>query len=162
MSSALPTRVLGVSGHVPFLVESQGKYAKYILLSHWWGAKHTLKTTKETIFDMRQGMQIECLPKTCHDTAVIAQRLVIPFLWIDSLCMVQDVTRNLDIVRRLQSWRYTKPAARLIKHVAFPPMSTIPIRTASRAMGYSLHCALKLPSFVLTRATAFLLYSSLW
>jgi hypothetical protein len=43
---------------------------------------------------MRQGIRMESLPKTSRDAVSITQRLGIQYLWLDSLCIVQDVTRD--------------------------------------------------------------------
>ncbi|KAF8850965.1 hypothetical protein BDZ45DRAFT_556941, partial [Acephala macrosclerotiorum] len=36
------------------------------------------------------------LPKTCRDAVVVVRALNIPFLWIDSLCIIQDCTADWE------------------------------------------------------------------
>ncbi|KAH6614451.1 heterokaryon incompatibility protein-domain-containing protein [Chaetomium sp. MPI-SDFR-AT-0129] len=61
------------------LVETAaGQEGKYISLSHSWGAAHKV------------GIALADLPQTFRDAVVIARRLGIHYLWIDSLCILQD------------------------------------------------------------------------
>lgn len=92
--AALPTRVLDLhhSGGltVVSLVEGRGRSGKYIALSHCWGSTHTITTTKLTLEQRKQAISLADLPKTYRDAVLIARQLNIRWLWIDSLCIVQD------------------------------------------------------------------------
>jgi hypothetical protein len=48
------------------------------------------KLKKDNFRDMVQSITISELPKTFRDAVVVTRRLGIPFLWIDSLCIIQD------------------------------------------------------------------------
>ncbi|RTE68882.1 hypothetical protein BHE90_016739 [Fusarium euwallaceae] len=65
----------------------------YIALSHCWGP-HGLpaaaKTTIATKYDRMQGIRIENLPKSFRDAIAICHELGIRYLWIDSLCIIQQ------------------------------------------------------------------------
>lgn len=91
----LPTRVIDVSpdedlDHV-ILIESHGRHGHYAALSHCWGppSKRPLQTTKETLSQHERGIEIKKLPKTFRD-AVVTREIGIRYLWIDSLCIVQQ------------------------------------------------------------------------
>jgi hypothetical protein len=89
----LPTRVLDVStggtNHVR-LVEAQGT-GFYTALSHCWGKPDDLfTTTKATLKQRLTGISLEELPRTFLDAVLITQELGVQYLWIDSLCIVQD------------------------------------------------------------------------
>lgn len=63
----------------------------YAALSHCWGPKPdflTLKADKESEF--RIGIPMEKLPASFRDAVITCRRLHIPYLWIDSLCIIQD------------------------------------------------------------------------
>ncbi|KAL2673883.1 hypothetical protein Neosp_012327 [[Neocosmospora] mangrovei] len=63
----------------------------YAALSHCWGPKPdflTLKASKESEF--RIGIPMEKLPASFRDAVITCRRLHIPYLWIDSLCIIQD------------------------------------------------------------------------
>ncbi len=90
--SRLPTRVLELNnrGFEVRLIEGHGERGLYATLSHQWGSAIPLRLTTTTINSLRRGIPASSLPKTFWDTVVIAQRLDIQYLWIDSLCIIQD------------------------------------------------------------------------
>ena len=63
----------------------------YATLSHCWGStKMPLRTTKDNLETHLQGFDELLLPKTFRDAITISRKLGIQFLWIDSLCIIQD------------------------------------------------------------------------
>ncbi|KAF2096285.1 HET-domain-containing protein [Rhizodiscina lignyota] len=91
-SFPLPTRVLRVGDdhNHPYLYESQGESIKYIALSHCWGGVSPLITTKATLDQRKQAIPYFSLPKTFQDAVCITRKLGVEYLWIDSLCIIQD------------------------------------------------------------------------
>ena len=90
----LPTRVLDV-GHTLVsasvrLIEPEAQKAKYIALSHCWGQSHRITTTKATVDKHKAQILLTELPKTFRDAVRITRMLNIQYLWIDSLCIIQD------------------------------------------------------------------------
>ncbi|KAI0193788.1 heterokaryon incompatibility protein-domain-containing protein [Xylaria flabelliformis] len=63
---------------------------QYLTLSHTWGRIGPTKLTLSNLKDMAEGIKIIDLPRMFQDTIRIAQRLKIRFLWVDSLCIIQD------------------------------------------------------------------------
>ncbi|KAF3809524.1 hypothetical protein GCG54_00012808, partial [Colletotrichum gloeosporioides] len=57
-----------------------GDYCNYVALSHCWGHHQPAKTTKATLD----------LPKTFQDAITVTRALGIDFIWVDSLCIIQD------------------------------------------------------------------------
>ena len=108
--AALPTRILDL-GEVPTdqegndaepeairLVESSpGQTGRYISLSHSWGGEHPITTTTATIDQHKAGIPITNLPATFRDACNIARRLGIRYLWIDSLCIIQDSAPDWEL-----------------------------------------------------------------
>jgi hypothetical protein len=86
----LPTHILDLSGSDPVLVNGQRKSANYVSLSHCWGKEPTLTTTLATTHERQRGIPMSILPASFRDAAVITKRLGVKYLWIDSLCIVQD------------------------------------------------------------------------
>jgi hypothetical protein len=75
------------------LVETKGaQNLEYCALSHCWGPaeKRPLCTTRGNYQNHLAGISLEQLPKTFRDTVLLAQGLDIEYVWIDSLCIVQD------------------------------------------------------------------------
>lgn len=63
----------------------------YIALSHCWGkGEGILTTTTSTIEERRREITWSSLPKTFQDAISITRALEIEYLWIDSLCIIQD------------------------------------------------------------------------
>lgn len=88
----LPNRVIDVTqdGLDPRLVISEGQRGYYAALSHCWGGLQLLQTKVATLAQHQDCIPMEQLPKSFKDAITIARKLRIPYLWIDSLCIVQD------------------------------------------------------------------------
>ena len=92
----LPTRVLdlgppGEATNVK-LFEPSGTSDRYAYLSHFWGKTRSITTKRRTLASHRRGMAWELPPKTFQDAINFARRLDLRYLWIDSLCIIQDDT----------------------------------------------------------------------
>lgn len=89
----LPKRVIdvGISPEmVVQLYESNGKRANYATLSHRWGKNILLTTTKNTLHARKQAIQWSGLSKTFQDAVILTRLMGLRYLWIDSLCIIQD------------------------------------------------------------------------
>lgn len=61
----------------------------YSALSHCWGGKVDVRLTKTNQDEMR-NIQIQSLPKNFQDAIAATRKLGMRYLWIDSLCIVQN------------------------------------------------------------------------
>jgi hypothetical protein len=94
----LPTRILDVGKpgrepeptHVKLVEPAAGKMDRYVSLSHSWGGEQPLRTTTATLSDHKAGIEFGRLPRTFQDAVRITRRLGRRYLWIDSLCIIQD------------------------------------------------------------------------
>ena len=95
----LPTRVVdvGLDDGIVKLVETKGKKAKYICLSHCWGLEQIITTTKSTCEDRKRHISWEDLSKTFRDAITLTRTLGFNYIWIDSLCIIQDDDRDWEI-----------------------------------------------------------------
>src|SRR5271154_7113046 len=59
-------------------------------LSHCWGGTSTATLTMKTMTTFLDSIPLRTLPRTFRDAIDIARRLSSPYLWIDSLCIIQD------------------------------------------------------------------------
>ncbi|KAH6880427.1 heterokaryon incompatibility protein-domain-containing protein [Thelonectria olida] len=64
--------------------------ANYAALSHCWGAHQPPKTTKSNLQGQMAGFPDTRLPQTFFDAVQATRELGLGYLWIDSLCIVQD------------------------------------------------------------------------
>ncbi|KAF2682599.1 HET-domain-containing protein [Lentithecium fluviatile CBS 122367] len=93
----LPTRLLHFKHdderwHVR-LAETQGSYGRYACLSHRWGkqgASELLQTERANYKDHLREISVQSLPRTFQHAIVSSRRLALQYLWIDSLCIIQD------------------------------------------------------------------------
>ncbi|KAM0544327.1 hypothetical protein ACHAPJ_011863 [Fusarium lateritium] len=98
-SSFLPTRLIDVKcrrkdGDRVVLVNTKrlkADKARYVALSHCWG-KTLLQccTTPENYSAHMKGISLASLPNTFRDAVKMARRLGFRYLWIDSLCIIQQ------------------------------------------------------------------------
>ncbi|KAN0119298.1 HET domain containing protein [Hyaloscypha variabilis] len=95
----LPSRFIEVGSHEgnvePRLVSSLGisPSERYTTLSHCWGANPEsmpLQTTKSTESAHKRSLPMAKLPKTFRDAVNVTRALGIRYIWIDSLCIIQD------------------------------------------------------------------------
>ncbi len=104
-SSWLPGRLLDVGpsdgAQLPRLVEtsSDSVQGKYAALSHMWGDmsnRPPLRTFLSNYDNMQNGIPISSLPKNFVEAMIVTQRLGLRYLWIDSLCIVQDSSSDWE------------------------------------------------------------------
>ena len=92
----MPTRLIDLSSDnglgVVKIISSHtlGMRSAYATLSYCWGGDQSVKTTMSTIDRQQNSIQIDTLGRTLQDAIKVARSLGIPFLWIDSLCIIQD------------------------------------------------------------------------
>lgn len=93
-TSRLPKRVIQLIdfGDPPSvrLYESQNEPGIYLCLSHCWGDFQPIKTTIESLVKYKKEIPWARLSKTFQDAVIFTQKLGIQYLWIDSLCILQD------------------------------------------------------------------------
>jgi hypothetical protein len=76
------------------LVEASGMKARYCALSHCWGptTQLPLRTTRQNLEQHLIDIPLVQLPRTFHEAILFLHGLGIQYLWIDSLCIIQDDT----------------------------------------------------------------------
>jgi hypothetical protein len=99
VDTPLPTRVLdlglleegGCGNPIVKLYETHNEIAQYVCLSHCWGkAPITHTTTTSTLRQYQGHIAWSALPRTFQHAIIFTQKLRIRYLWIDSLCIIQD------------------------------------------------------------------------
>ena len=92
---SMPSRLLDVKrddGLVSLCISSLdiSQDTKYLTLSHVWGDAEMFQLTKANFAELRHGISISRLPETFQDAVYMTKLLGYGFIWIDSLCIVQD------------------------------------------------------------------------
>ena len=90
--SAMPTRLLEIrrDGQELVLCDSSTEIQAYAALSYRWGSTKQKTLGVDTIEEFRTGLATQDLPQTFQDAIWVCRQLGIRFLWVDSLCIVQD------------------------------------------------------------------------
>lgn len=88
----MPTRIIDVGGHhqQPRLIISHGKREPYCTLSYCWGQAPPCSTLKSNFEERLNGFRLESLPRTLSEAIVVARSLGLSYIWIDSVCIIQD------------------------------------------------------------------------
>jgi hypothetical protein len=98
-SEFLPSRLMDVRGNVESIklvirddVRIKNHRHSWVALSYCWGkSTQANRTTSENMAEKCRGIKIEELPKTIRDAVALCRGLEIPFLWVDSICILQDI-----------------------------------------------------------------------
>ncbi|KAK4500076.1 hypothetical protein PRZ48_008262 [Zasmidium cellare] len=62
----------------------------YVTLSHSWGSEPFLTLQQDNIGEMMDGILTSRLSRTFQDSIKVARRMNIRYVWIDSLCIIQN------------------------------------------------------------------------
>jgi hypothetical protein len=105
LENRLPARVIQVfepEDHervlAPRLVLTAEKKGTYAILSHCWGpdSSKTTRTLLENADDHYKQLDIEKISANFRDAIKIAHGMKIPYLWIDSLCIIQNSRKDWE------------------------------------------------------------------
>lgn len=90
----VPTRLLYVGGGNAALrlceTTTWQEQPPYVALSHCWGGSKPLSLVRARLPEFKKQINVADLPNTFKDAITVTQELQLPYLWIDSLCIIQD------------------------------------------------------------------------
>lgn len=89
-NARLPTRVLdlGSDDSQIFIRETGRSIGNWVALSHCWGKEKQL--VLDGNLSVKDPLKIETLSSTFRDAITVTRHLGFHYLWIDSLCIIQD------------------------------------------------------------------------
>ncbi|KAJ8130784.1 hypothetical protein O1611_g2840 [Lasiodiplodia mahajangana] len=90
----LPTRLLQVTEDQIRVVNTEGKRGRYTTLSHKWGMNEEFRLTRFNMDFMTDTIPWDAIPKTYQESIEVTRRLGVEYIWIDSLCIIQDDTED--------------------------------------------------------------------
>jgi hypothetical protein len=76
---------------------------RYLALSHRWGdpkLHKTYCTYRSNLEELKAKIDFTKLPKTFQDAVTVTRKLGVRYLWIDSLCIIQEDERDWDTERK--------------------------------------------------------------
>lgn len=93
--AALPHRILRLAhkldGTIQVRIEEpKGKQAIYACLSHRWGGSESCMATRVSYSGLLDEVPWSSIPPTFQDAIRFTLALGIKYIWIDSLCIIQD------------------------------------------------------------------------
>jgi hypothetical protein len=91
-STVWPKRLVDVGYPIRIVEPQRGKEPppKFLYLSACWGGDFALRLTASNYSVLREEIVLEKLPKTIRDAILVARGMQIPYIWVDSLCILQD------------------------------------------------------------------------
>ncbi|ORX96676.1 heterokaryon incompatibility protein-domain-containing protein, partial [Clohesyomyces aquaticus] len=103
----------------------------YVALSYCWGTltekDKAFLTTKSNIKARLSGLKLQNLPRTLQDAVRTTQALGVDYIWIDSICIIQDDTDDWE--------REAITMGKVYKHACF----TIAATNSSSSLDGFLH-----------------------
>lgn len=108
-----PNRLIDVGSRSPFPDKIKLKQTKgwqtpirYAALSHCWGAVQPRTLLQSNLHALMDGILLVDLPKSFQDAIYTTRKLGIQYLWIDSLCIMQDSEEDWDLESSLMTHVY--------------------------------------------------------
>lgn len=93
----MPTRLIQVKETLRLVDSTSIPPFPYVALSHCWGPlKEDQKfcTYTDNIDQFKTSIEFDRMPSTFRDAVTVTRGLGIDYLWIDSLCIIQDDTQD--------------------------------------------------------------------
>lgn len=112
----LPTRLLDIGQSylepvrlVTFSTEDmQASSPTYATLSHCWGASQPLRLLSSNLSEFQKGIARERIPRIFSEAIEVCWHLGIQYLWIDSLCILQDSVEDWSRESQLMGVIYSR------------------------------------------------------
>ncbi|ETS81522.1 hypothetical protein PFICI_06524 [Pestalotiopsis fici W106-1] len=95
--SQYPTRLVDVGTDVDpcirlCITKNSPIQGPYLTLSHCWGKIPTIKLLSENVANMEKEIPYSALTKTFREAVIVTRNLGVRYIWIDSLCIIQNST----------------------------------------------------------------------
>lgn len=78
--------------------KAEARHAPYVALSYVWGEGERFTTTSSNILRLREMGALEShlhqLPRVVDEAIKLTRRLGLRYIWVDSLCIIQDSVRS--------------------------------------------------------------------
>ncbi|KAJ8133364.1 hypothetical protein O1611_g265 [Lasiodiplodia mahajangana] len=115
----MPTRLIELGNPLRIVESASIEPSRFVALSHCWGnlgaAGKRFCTQTESISTFMHSIDLADLPRTFRDAITVARGIGVRYLWIDSLCIIQndeaDWDYELTIMEQVYSSAYCTIAA---------------------------------------------------
>ena len=109
--------------HIP--AEDDINISGYTTMSYRWGGGSFLKLTSHSFASFRSGLPVSGLPRAFQDAISISKTLGFRFIWIDALCIFQDVEQDFHAECTQMSDIYTNSSCNIVATFGQNPHSSI-------------------------------------
>lgn len=106
-NSIYPRRVVQILQHprsrddLALVTDFGSAHGEYLTLSYCWGEPHQPQaSTTKNLPRRAKGFRSDVLPATLRDAIAVTRRLGFQYLWIDSLCILQDSAKDKKVETR--------------------------------------------------------------
>jgi hypothetical protein len=120
----MPTRVLDIGDLAtpPRILVTHGRNGEYATLSYCWGKGYQQPiTTTYNLEQRRTALYLTTLPPVFQDAITIIRKLGYRYLWIDSLCILQDSVDDWNAESAKMDQYYTGSSLNIIAAAAKDP-----------------------------------------
>lgn len=101
----LPSRLISIDAPVPGETTPQARLVptnslpknettEYCALSHSWGGSSPLRLLEDNLEGLMKSIDTSLLSKSIQDALVVAHRLGFKYIWVDSICIIQDSAQD--------------------------------------------------------------------
>jgi hypothetical protein len=118
------------------LYETRNEQSVYAVLSHRWGEHQPLRLLCDNLSAFKDNIPWSALPKTFQDAVVFARRLNMPYIWVDSLCIIQDSKEDWFNQSSRMAGIYEHSSIALAATVALGGTAGCFIQPEAEMMGY--------------------------
>jgi hypothetical protein len=126
LGSPLPRRVIDVESREACLRETTGLREGYITLSHCWKNSLPFKTIKSNLQRHLGSLPWNALPLAFREAIELTRALRYRYLWIDSICIVQDDPEEWAVEARRMANYFENSALTIVLHQDSPGASSFP------------------------------------
>ncbi|ENH63741.1 hypothetical protein FOC1_g10007874 [Fusarium oxysporum f. sp. cubense race 1] len=102
---------------IRLLEPRRGTVGIYMTLSHRWSSTDHITTTSNNIKEHRKVIPWQNLSRTFREAIVICREMGVRYLWIDSLCIVQDDEADWQRESRLMGDVYCNSVCTIACHI---------------------------------------------
>lgn len=102
LETIIPKRLISVGSDnpdtliPPRIVHTDGLRGKYVALSYCWVQNPLVKLTRSSLRELEAKVDLSLLAETIRDAVTVTRKLKVPYLWVDSLCIIQDDRDDRD------------------------------------------------------------------
>ncbi|KAF2028842.1 hypothetical protein EK21DRAFT_25979, partial [Setomelanomma holmii] len=95
-SALMPTRLIKIHTTIDGKIDTRifetepNDPVPYLTLSYCWGGDQEYGTTAETFSQSKDHIDLEELSATIRDAITVSVDMGFQYLWVDSLCIIQD------------------------------------------------------------------------